>query len=65
LVNVSLKKSPSDYKNVQLLRNFITRSGKVIPRRVSGLSAKQQRQQVTRAIRRARNIALLPLTEQL
>ena len=52
-----------DYKDVQFLRHFISERGKIIPRRVSGLSAKQQRQ-VTRAIKRARNIALLPFTRQ-
>ena len=52
-----------DYKDVQFLRHFITDRGKIIPRKVSGLSAKQQRQ-VTRAIKRARDIALLPFTRQ-
>ena len=50
-----------DYKNTQLLRNFLTDRGKIVPRRISGLSAKQQRQ-LTLAVRRARNIALLPYT---
>lgn len=50
-----------DYKEPQQLRHFITERGKIVPRRVSGLSAKQQRD-LTIAIRRARNLALLPYT---
>jgi small subunit ribosomal protein S18 len=50
-----------DYKNSQQLRFFLTDRGKVVPRRISGLSAKQQRQ-LTLAIKRARQIALLPFS---
>ena len=50
-----------DYKDPQQLRHFITDRGKIVPRRISGLNAKQQRD-LTRAIKRARNIALLPYT---
>lgn len=50
-----------DYKDVNLLRYFITDRGKIIPRRVSNISAKQQRE-LTLAIKRARVIALLPFT---
>lgn len=50
-----------DYKDPQKLRYFITDRGKIVPRRISGLNAKQQRS-VTLAIKRARNIALLPYT---
>jgi small subunit ribosomal protein S18 len=50
-----------DYKDPQKLRLFLTERGKVVPRRISGLNAKQQRE-LTVAIRRARNIALLPYT---
>lgn len=50
-----------DYKDVQTLRYFITDRGKIVPRRTSGLNAKQQRS-LTRAIKRARMIALLPYT---
>lgn len=50
-----------DYKDPQQLRFFITDRGKLVPRRISGLSAKQQRQ-LTLAVKRARNIALLPFT---
>ena len=49
----------SDYKDVDLLRKFITERGKILPRRISGLTAKQQRD-LTTAIKRARMLALLP-----
>ena len=48
-----------DYKNVELLRKFMTERGKVLPRRVTGLTAKQQRD-LTAAIKRARILSLLP-----
>lgn len=48
-----------DYKDVKSLRYFITERGKIIPRRISGTCAKHQRS-LTRAIKRARTIALLP-----
>ncbi|MFH0908809.1 MAG: 30S ribosomal protein S18 [bacterium] len=48
-----------DYKDSELLRKFMTERGKVTPRRITGTSAKQQRQ-ITRAIRRARVMGLLP-----
>ncbi|ACY16998.1 30S ribosomal protein S18 [Haliangium ochraceum] len=48
-----------DYKNAQLLKNFITDRGKITPRRISGNCAKHQRA-LALAIRRARMIALLP-----
>lgn len=52
-----------DYKDVGKLRKFITERGKILPRRISGNCAKHQRQ-VTIAIKRARNIALLPFTAE-
>ena len=52
-----------DYKDVAKLRRFITERGKILPRRISGNCAKHQRQ-VTLAIKRARNIALLPFTAE-
>ena len=51
-----------DYKDVKLLRRFINDQGKIMPRRVTGTSAKMHRK-VVRAIRRARSIALMPYTE--
>lgn len=50
-----------DYKEPGVLRAFITERGKIVPRRISGNCAKHQRQ-LTLAIKRARNIALLPFT---
>lgn len=50
---------PIDYKDARMLRGFITERGKIVPRRISGLCAKHQRQMAT-AIKRARVIALLP-----
>ena len=48
-----------DYKDVELLKKFISPNGKIIPRRVTGTSAKYQRMLAT-AIKRAREMALLP-----
>lgn len=50
-----------DYKDVKTLRYFTTERGKIIPRRISGNCARHQRI-LTLAIKRARNIALLPFT---
>lgn len=50
-----------DYKDPTLLRRFITERGKIVPRRISGVCAKNQRK-LALAIKRARNIALLPFT---
>ena len=52
-----------DYKDVAKLRRYVTERGKILPRRISGNCAKHQRQ-VTVAIKRARNIALLPFTAE-
>ena len=54
-------KSRIDYKDVDLLRGFMEDRGKILPRRLTRLNTKQQRQ-VTKAIKRARSIALLPFT---
>lgn len=50
---------PIDYKDVDLLRKFITERGKILPRRITGLTAKQQRA-LTTSVKRARTVALLP-----
>ena len=50
-----------DYKDLRSLRSLITERGKIIPRRISGNCARHQRQ-LTVAIKRARNLALLPFT---
>ncbi|HZG59119.1 SSU ribosomal protein S18P [Anoxybacillus vitaminiphilus] len=48
-----------DYKDVETLKKFISERGKILPRRVTGTSAKYQRK-LTVAIKRARQMALLP-----
>lgn len=48
-----------DYKDVKVLRNFVSERGKIIPRRIVGTCASHQRQ-LCEAIKRARQIALLP-----
>jgi len=48
-----------DYKDIKTLRGFVTDRGKIIPRRISGNCAKHQRE-LTTAIKRSRNIALMP-----
>ncbi len=50
-----------DYKDVRTLRRFVTEQGKIIPRRVTGVCSPHQRM-LTRAIKRARNIALIHYT---
>ena len=51
-----------DYKDVKLLRRFVNDQGKIMPRRVTGTSAKMHRKLV-RAIKRSRSIALMPYVE--
>jgi small subunit ribosomal protein S18 len=51
-----------DYKDLNLLRNFITETGKIVPSRVTGTSARYQRQ-LSDAVKRARYLALLPYTD--
>ena len=48
-----------DYKNVKLLQRFTSERGKIVPSRISAVSAKKQRELAT-AIKRARNLALMP-----
>jgi small subunit ribosomal protein S18 len=50
-----------DYKDSNRLRNFLTERGKIVPRRISGNCARHQRI-LTLAIKRARNMALLPFS---
>ena len=56
-------KQPKDYKDTELLRKFITERGKILPRRITGLTAKQQRA-LTTAVKRARILALLPFVNK-
>ena len=50
-----------DFKNPEILSQFTTQTGKILPRRVTGVSAKLHRK-ITREIKRARHLALLPYT---
>lgn len=52
-----------DYKDVDLLKHFISERGKILPRRVTGTSAKNQRK-VAKAIKRARIMGLLPFVAE-
>ena len=52
-----------DYKDVETLRNYISDRGKILPRRITGLNAKHQRQ-ITDAIKKARQVALLPYSAE-
>ncbi|MCT7707319.1 MAG: 30S ribosomal protein S18, partial [Lactobacillus iners] len=52
-----------DYKDVDLLKRFISERGKILPRRVTGTSAKNQRM-LTVAIKRARVMGLLPFVSE-
>ena len=52
-----------DYKDVELLKDFITENGKLIPARITGTKSKYQRQLGT-AVKRARFLALLPYTDK-
>ena len=52
-----------DYKDVHLLKKFITENGKIVPSRITGTKARYQRL-LARAIKRARYLALLPYTDK-
>lgn len=52
-----------DYKDISILKNYITESGKIVPSRITGTKAKYQRQ-LSRAIKRARYLSLIPYTDQ-
>lgn len=52
-----------DYKDVELLKSYITETGKIIPSRITGTSAKFQRM-LAEAIKRARFLSLLPYCDQ-
>jgi small subunit ribosomal protein S18 len=55
------KNAVIDYKQIEVLRRYITDEGKIRPRRQTGACAKHQRE-LARAIKRARHLALLPFT---
>lgn len=57
------KMAMPDYKDVELLKKFLTESGKIVPSRVTGASAMQQRL-LTKMIKIARYLALIPYTDK-
>lgn len=52
-----------DYKDLRMLRSYVTEKGKLLPRRMTGACAPHQRE-LTTAVKRARNIALMPFMEK-
>ena len=52
-----------DYKDPKMLRRFVTERGKIVPSRISGTSARCQRQ-IAKAVKRARHLGLLPFTAE-
>jgi small subunit ribosomal protein S18 len=52
-----------DYKDVELLKDFVNENGKIIPARITGTKARYQRQ-LTVAVKRARFLSLLPYTDK-
>jgi small subunit ribosomal protein S18 len=52
-----------DYKDIDLLKLFVTEQGKILPRRATGVTVQQQRQ-ISKAIKRARVLSLLPFVAQ-
>ena len=57
------EKTPIDFKDIGLLRNFLTERGRIVPRRISGNCLRHQRV-LTVAIKRARTIAMLAFAEE-
>ena len=57
------KNSVVSYKDAATLRKYISESGKILPRRITGTCATHQRE-VTNAVKRARHMAILPFTER-
>lgn len=52
-----------DYKDLDMLKQYVSENGKIVPSRITGTNAKYQRQLAT-AVKRARFLALLPYTDQ-
>ena len=52
-----------DYKDINLLKLFITEQGKILPRRATGITVQQQRK-IAKSIKRARALSLLPFVAQ-
>nr|YP_009391243.1 ribosomal protein S18 [Dipterocladia arabiensis]ARW59387.1 ribosomal protein S18 [Dipterocladia arabiensis] len=59
MIQYDKNKSNLDYKDIDTLRKFINDQGKILPRRSTGLNTKQQKQ-MTKSVKRARILALLP-----
>ncbi|MAJ84964.1 MAG: 30S ribosomal protein S18 [SAR86 cluster bacterium] len=59
---IKSSKNNFNYKNVDLLKRYITETGKIIPARVSNITAAEQRK-LTKAVKIARFLALLPYTD--
>ena len=60
---LSIKGAPKvDYKNIKLLKRFISEKGKILPSRITSVSTKKQRE-LSKAVKRARFIALLPFVK--
>lgn len=57
------KEENIDYKNIKVLKSYLTERGKILPRRMTGTCARHQRE-LTESIKRARNIALLAFAER-
>lgn len=51
-----------DYKDIETLKNYVTETGKIVPSRITGTNARYQRQ-LSRAIKRARYLALMPYSD--
>lgn len=52
-----------DYTDIDLLNQYINEQGKILPRRITGLSGKKQRQ-ITKSIKRARMLSLIPFSSK-
>lgn len=52
-----------DYKDIELLSKFLNEQGKILPRRITGLTTKQQTK-ITKAVKRARILSLLPFVSR-
>jgi small subunit ribosomal protein S18 len=58
-----LNKIEPDYKDIKIIGRYITERGKIVPRRLSGITAKNQRR-LAQAIKRARHLALVPFVSE-
>ncbi len=61
--NFAKKPQSFDYKDIGILKNYITETGKIMPSRLAGNTSKLQRE-LARAVKRARYLALLPYCDQ-